>query len=306
MSNKPSFLKKITQGSTISSAIVANTVLNGSAVALCGVGKWLSSSKKIDEMMLNSANRWISNNNWLIEHILSDMTWDIYIDPKLNLSMDGKYLMTCNHQGWVDTTVNQYFVRHRMPFTRFFIKHELIYIPFAGQAFQALGYPTMKRYDKSKLAKNPELRNRDLLETQKSCERLLNHPFTLLNYLEGTRFTPQKHQQQQSPYQYLLKAKAGGLALALHILGDKIDALVDMTIVYEDDVPTYSDFWLGSTQTVRVHLRKIELPEWIFNGSYEDDPAYRQQFQQWVDEIWQQKDQLITQIKAQKTAQIAG
>lgn len=306
MSNKPSFLKKITQGTTISSAIVANTMLNGSAVALCGVGKWLSSSKKIDEMMLNSANRWVSNNNWLIENVLSQMTWDIYIDPALNLSMDGKYLMTCNHQSWVDTTVNQYFVRHRMPFTRFFAKWELIFIPIAGQAFKALGFPMMKRHSKAEIAKNPELKYRDLEEARKACEQLINNPFTLLNYLEGTRFTTQKQQQQQSPYQHLLKAKAGGLALALHILGDKIDALVDMTIVYEDDVPTYSDFWLGSTQTVRVHLRKIELPEWIFNGSYEDDPAYRQQFQQWVDEIWQQKDQLIAQMKAQKTAQIAG
>lgn len=304
MSKKSSLFKKITQGSLVSSAIVGNTIVNGSLVALMGVGKMLSSSKKVDEFMLSSANRWISNNNWLIEHILPQLQWDIYIEPTLDLNMKGQYIMTSNHQSWVDTTVNQYFVRHRMPFTRFFIKHELIYIPFAGQAFQALGYPTMKRYDKAKLAKNPELKNRDLLETQKSCERLLNHPFTLLNYLEGTRFTPKKHQQQQSPYQHLLKPKAGGLALALSILGKNIDALVDMTIVYEDDIPSYQDFWFGETQSIRVHVRKIDIPDWVLQGDYQQDDDYRQKFQTWVDEIWQQKDQLIQRMKSEKTAQI--
>ncbi len=29
-----------------------------------------------------------------------------------------------------------------------------------------------------------------------------------INYLEGTRFTPEKHAQQQSPYKNLLKPKA--------------------------------------------------------------------------------------------------
>lgn len=304
MSKKTSLLKKIMQGSLVSSAIVGNTIVNGSIVASMGVCKIFNSSRKIDEIMLNAANRWVSNNNWLIEHTLPQLAWDIYIDPNLDLKLDGHYMMISNHQSWIDTTVNQYFVRHRMPFTRFFIKHELIYLPVAGQAFKALGYPTMKRHSKNKITKNPNLKNRDLLEAQKSCERLLNHHFTLLNYLEGTRFTVQKHQQQQSPYQHLLKPKAGGLALSLHVLGKQLDALVDMTIVYEDNVPSYSTFWLGETKIIRVHVRKINVPDWVLQGNYQQDNEYRQKFQTWVDEIWQQKDNLIQQIKVQRTAQI--
>lgn len=302
--SKLSLFKKIKQGSVAGTAIIANTLINGSSVALLGGGKWFSSSKKVDELMLDSANRWISTNNWLIEKILPQMEWDIYIDAQLDLSMEGKYLMTCNHQSWVDTTVNQYFVRPRMPLTRFFAKWELLFIPIAGQAFKALGFPMMKRHSKAQIAKNPELKNRDLEEARKACEQLMNNPFTLLNYLEGTRLTAEKHQQQQSPYQNLLKPKAGGLALALKILGDKIDALVDMTIVYEENAPTYSEFWLGETQKIYIHIRKIDLPDWVLAGSYEDDVEYRQKFQTWVDEIWQQKDEIITQIKSQKTAQI--
>ncbi len=49
-----------------------------------------------------------------------NLKWDITIDEGLDLSMQGRYLMTCNHQSWVDTTVNQYFGLTRMPLTRFF------------------------------------------------------------------------------------------------------------------------------------------------------------------------------------------
>ncbi|MDO4223574.1 MAG: acyltransferase [Acinetobacter sp.] len=302
---KTSLLKKITQGGLVSSVIAGSSIVNGSSVSLIGLGKLFSSSKRIDRAMLKYANQWISTNNWLIDKTLTDLTWDIYIDPQLDLNLDGRYIMTCNHQSWVDTTVNQYFVRHRMPLTRFFAKWELIFVPFAGQAFKALGFPMMKRHSKAQIEKNPALKYRDLEEARKACEQLLNAPFTLLNYLEGTRFSPKKHEQQQSPYQHLLKPKAGGLALALNILGQQVDALVDMTIVYEDAVPDYSEFWLGQTQTIRVHVRKIDIPTWILQGSYADDADYRQRFQTWVDDIWQQKDALIEQMKQQKTAQIA-
>lgn len=299
-----SSLKKITQGALAGTVIAGNSIVRGSAVSLWGLAKLASSSPKIDEMMLKSANNWVSTNNQLIDKLMPEMTWDIYIDPALDLKLDGRYLMTCNHQSWVDTTVNQYFVRHRMPFTRFFAKWELIFIPFAGQAFKALGFPMMKRHSKAQIEKNPELKYRDLQEARKACQQLMSQPFTLLNYLEGTRFTAEKHARQKSPYRHLLKAKAGGLALALNILGEQLNALVDMTIVYEEHVPDYGEFWLGQTSTIRVHVRKIELPDWIFQQSYDDNPEHRQRFQAWVDALWQEKDDLIEQIKQQKTAQI--
>lgn len=213
--------------------------------------------------------------------------------------MQGRYLMTCNHQSWVDTTVNQYFGLTRMPLTRFFTKWELIFIPFVGQAFKILGFPMMKRHTKQEIEKNPELKTRDMEEARKACEQLLSQPFTLLNYLEGTRFTPEKHKKQNSPYQNLLKPKAGGLALALNILGDQIDALVDMTIVYPDGAPGYGEFWLGEVGRIAVNLRKIEIPDWVLGGNYEDDDEYRAQFQAWVAHLWTEKDQLISQMKAQ-------
>lgn len=295
--NSPSLLQKVKTGLTVGTVITGNTFLHGPPVLALGLTKLFKKSTKIDETNIKITNNWLQVNNWLIDHVLPNTQWDIEIDPKLKLSLNGRYLMTCNHQSWVDTTVNQYFGLTRMPLTRFFTKWELIFIPFVGQAFKILGFPMMKRHSKAQIAKNPELKYRDLMEARKACEQLLSQPFTLLNYLEGTRFSIQKHQQQNSPYQHLLKPKAGGLALALNILGQKIDALVDMTIVYPDGVPEYTEFWLGEVPRIAVHLRKIDLPDWILSGNYEDDPIYRERFQQWVDQLWREKDELISQMK---------
>ncbi|WP_336721390.1 acyltransferase [Acinetobacter soli] len=296
--NKQSALKKITRGLTVGSVITGSTFLHGPPVLALGLTKLFKKSRMVDQTNIQITNSWLNVNNWLIDHVLPHLEWDITIDEALDLSMQGRYLMTCNHQSWVDTTVNQYFGLTRMPLTRFFTKWELIFIPFVGQAFKILGFPMMKRHTKEQIQKNPELKTRDLEEARQACEQLLSQPFTLLNYLEGTRFTPEKHDQQGSPYQHLLKPKAGGLALALNILGDKIDALVDMTIVYPDGIPGYGDFWLGDVSKIAVNLRKIELPDWVLGGDYEDDEVYRKRFQDWVDQLWTEKDQLITEMKA--------
>lgn len=294
---KQPILKKITKGLTVGSVITGSTFFHGPPVLALGLTKLFKKSKKVDETNINITNSWLSVNNWLIDHVLPETQWDITVDENLDLNMQGRYLMTCNHQSWVDTTVNQYFGLTRMPLTRFFTKWELIFIPFVGQAFKILGFPMMKRHTKEQIAKNPELKTRDMEEARKACEQLLSQPFTLLNYLEGTRFTPEKHAQQQSPFTNLLKPKAGGLALALSILGDKIDALVDMTIVYPDGAPGYGEFWLGEVPRITVNMRKIEIPEWVLGGNYEDDAEYRERFQNWVDDLWTEKDQLISTIK---------
>lgn len=296
---KQSILKKITKGLTVGSVITGSTFFHGPPVLALGLTKLFKQSSKVDETNIQITNSWLSVNNWLIDHILPETQWEITVDDNLDLNMQGRYLMTCNHQSWIDTTVNQYFGLTRMPLTRFFTKWELIFIPFVGQAFKILGFPMMKRHSKAQIEKNPALKHQDMAEARKACEQLLSQPFTLLNYLEGTRFTPEKHQQQQSPFTNLLKPKAGGLALALNILGDRIDALVDMTIVYPDGAPGYGEFWLGEVPRIAVNLRKIDIPTWVLGGDYEEDAAYRAQFQQWVDELWYDKDQLINAMKQQ-------
>lgn len=282
------------RGLTMAGAITSNTFLHGPPVLMLGLLKTIVPSRKIDEMAIGLTNSWLAVNNWLIDHALPPIEWQITLPTEL--SLNGRYLLMCNHQSWVDTTVMQYVGLTRMPLTRFFTKWELIFIPFLGLAFKILGFPMMKRHSKQAIAKDPALKQQDLAEAKRACANLQSLPYTLLNYLEGTRFTASKRQQQQSPYQYLLKPKTGGIALALQILGKEIDALMDMTIVYPDGIPTYGDFWMGRVRRIAVDIRKIELPDWVLAGDYEEDLAYRARFQEWVGQLWQDKDQRIAQM----------
>lgn len=260
--------------------------------------------KKADEAIIDIADNWIGINNWLIDNALPTKQWHITLpdDLKDGQAKQKKYLLICNHQSWVDTSVVQYVSQDILPLTRFFAKHELIYIPVVGQAFYLLDFPMMKRHSKEAIAKNPSLAGKDLLEARRACELLTDKPFVLLNYLEGTRFTTQKHTKQNSPYTHLLKPKAGGFALAISSLGDEIDGILDMTIVYPDGSPDYGDLWAGKVKRLGVDIRHIQMDDELFcelkAGNYQTDPATKHRLHAWLDEIWQQKDKKIASILA--------
>lgn len=286
-----STLQQKLRGLGIGSIITSSTFLFGPPVLATGLLKVFIPTKKLDEAAIKLTNEWLAVNNWLIDHALPEIEWQVTLPP--DLSLNGRYLLLCNHQSWVDTTVMQYIGLTRMPLARFFTKWELIFIPFLGLAFKILGFPMMKRHSAEAIAKNPELKKQDLEEAKRACSQLQSQPYTLLNYIEGTRFTPFKQAQQGSPYQHLLKPKSGGIALALNILGNEIDKLIDMTIVYPDGIPTYQDFWTGRVKRIGVDLREIDIPDWVLQGNYEEDAAFKEKFQVWIGELWQQKDQLI-------------
>ena len=275
--------------------ITGNSVLFSLPLWAMGAVKTLTGHTLADKSVLKIANHWINTNNRLIENILPDI--DFRVNLPDDLSVDGKYILLSNHQSWVDTTVIQYISENRLPLTRFFAKYELLYIPIVGQAFYFLDFPMMKRYSKAAIAKNPALEDRDIIEAKRACQNLLDKPFTLLNFIEGTRFTQKKRDLQQSPYQHLLKPKAGGIALALGALGDDLDAVLDMTIVYPDGVPTYQDLWKGNIKRIGVDIQKIALPDdllqRLMDGKYQQDEQTKIDMYRWLDDVWQQKDQRI-------------
>ena len=190
----------------------------------------------------------------------------------------------------------------RAPFFKFFLKQELIWVPVLGLAWWGLDYPFMKRYSKATIAKHPELKGKDLETTRKACERYRNQPVTILNFLEGTRFTPAKHAQQASPYRYLLKPKSGGLALAISALGEKINSLLDVTIVYPEGAKGFWDFLAGRVRSVVVEVRQLTIPHAFYVGDYENDTEVRARFHQWVAQLWADKDARIAEVLAAHSA----
>lgn len=294
---KPKLAKKASLV-TASSVITTNSFLGGIPLWALGVGKTIIGSKVADANIIKIANYWINTNNKLIDTILPEKDWRISLPE--NVSSKKQYLLICNHQSWVDTSVIQYVSQNRLPLTRFFTKYELIYLPFVGQAFYFLDFPMMKRHSKEAIKNNPALKGQDIAEAKRACELLQNKPFTLLNYVEGTRFTKNKHTSQKSPYTHLLKPRAGGLALAISALGNQIDGILDMTIVYPDGVPTYQDLWQGNITKLGVDIKELEIPSDLFEqlkqGNYNKNEATKKQMFEWLDTVWQQKDTLITKM----------
>ncbi|MDH0730209.1 acyltransferase [Pseudomonas sichuanensis] len=216
------------------------------------------------------------------------------------LRQDTSYLCISNHQTWVDIPALIESLNRRVPFFKFFLKKELIWVPLLGLAWWGLDYPFMKRYSKAFLDKHPELKGKDLEITKAACELFKRQPVTVVNYLEGTRFTQAKHAQQQSPYRHLLKPKAGGVAFVLAALGEQLDALLDVTIVYPGNkAPGFWDLLNGSISRVIIDIRVRELDPALCAGDYENDPVFRQAVQSWVNQLWVEKDQRIEELRAE-------
>ena len=242
------------------------------------------------------AQQW-AHVNVLIYEPLIGVRWDIRIDA--DLSPQGQYLVCSNHQTWNDIYVLMRTFGRRAPFFKFFIKQQLIWVPILGLAWWGLDYPFMKRSTPEQIAKNPALKGKDLETTRKACERYRNQPVLILNFLEGTRFTQAKHDKQQSPYTYLLKPKAGGFAFTLSALGEKLNSLLDVTIVYPDGVKGFWEFLAGRMRRVVVEVKQLKIPADLFAGDYESDPEFRKRFQQWIGDFWAQKDRRIGELRAE-------
>ena len=278
--------------------LTANSAMVGLPIWSLGAAKVLTGAKAADDALIAITKYWINSNNAVIDHALPHKDWRINLPD--DLSEDKQYLLVSNHQSWVDTSIVQYISQDTLPLTRFFTKFNLIYIPVIGQAFYFLDFPMMKRFSAKAMAKNPELKKQNLLEAKRACRQLKDKPFALLNYLEGTRFTKEKHDKQGSPYQHLLKPRAGGLSLALNALGDELDSILDITIVYPDGAPDYDDLWKGNIRRLGVDVTRLTIPDELFaaimDGGYDRDETTKKMMFDWLEDIWQQKDARITKM----------
>jgi len=201
-------------------------------------------------------------------------------------------LLLSNHQTWVDILVLIRVFFRKLPPYKFFIKKELLWMPMMGIAFLALDFPIMKRYSKAFIKKNPHLKGQDLEVTRQACEKFKTQPVTIMTFPEGTRFTDEKYKKQQSPYRHLLKPRAGGTALVLYAMGDMLEQILDVTIVYPHGVPGLWDYFCGRTPEIIVDIRRLRVsPDLV--GNYFADPDFRGDFRKWLNAFWAEKDTRI-------------
>ncbi|MBU8849609.1 MAG: acyltransferase [Desulfobacterales bacterium] len=248
----------------------------------------------LDNILISIATLWIGVNSFNSK-LFCKIEWDIRGLEKLEKKE--WYLVISNHQSWVDILALQTTLNQKIPMLKFFLKKELIWVPFLGLAWWALDFPFMKRYSKKQLEEKPHLKNKDLASTKKACEKFKHTPVSIMNFVEGTRFTQRKNNSQNNHFNHLLIPKAGGVAFVLGSMGDYLHKIIDVTIVYPDKIPTFWQYISGRVDKIIIDFDVISLTDSL-TGDYFNDPEYKNRFFIWLNDLWQKKDEKIKVLKA--------
>jgi 1-acyl-sn-glycerol-3-phosphate acyltransferase len=287
------------RGALSLSIITLNTVVWCTPLFVVALFKFIvppkSWRKSCSHLLISLSEAWISGNNFVLRWI---SRVDISSNDLGQLSTQESYMVIANHSSWADILVMQKLFNRRIPFLKFFVKQQLIWVPVLGIAWWALDFPFMKRYSHNYLRKHPEKAGKDFEATRRACEKFTDIPVSIVNFIEGTRFTQAKHDRQYSPYQYLLKPKAGGVGYVLTMLGGTISKLVNVSIVYPGKVPGLWDFVCGRTPSVKVEVSVVEVPQPV-KGDYINNPECRIEVQRWLNELWSAKNDWLAAQRAE-------
>ena len=273
------------------SLIAINTLIHALPLLLLAAIKLLvpvsAFRNAVSRVLVWIAESWIQVNSTLMT-LLAGVK--INVDGMQGLQRKGWYLVICNHQSWVDIPVLQKVFNRRIPFLKFFLKQELIWVPFLGLAWWALDFPFMKRHSATYLQKHPQARGEDLDATRKACERFALLPTSVMNFVEGTRYTTAKHKATKSPYRHLLRPRPGGVAFVLSAMGGMLHSVLDVTVAYSESSPTFWDLCCGRLGPVRMHVLRRPIEPWVAQGDYAEDSRLRARFKQWLGVLWTDKD----------------
>jgi 1-acyl-sn-glycerol-3-phosphate acyltransferase len=247
--------------------------------------------RRLDPLLNAIATGWVSGNSaWM--RLTQRTAWEL---PALEgLDRNSWYLVSCNHQSWVDILVLQRALNRKVPLLKFFLKRELLYVPVMGLAWWALDFPFMRRHSKADLRRNPALRSQDEATALKACAKFRRVPTCVMNFVEGTRFTAKKHAVQASPYRHLLKPKTGALASSLQALGPQFSSMLDFTIVYPGGVPSFWQFLCGATPRIVVRCTRRPVP--VLAAADGGEGAGRAALARWLAAVWEEKDREIDAV----------
>ena len=283
--------------------IALNTLVHVPPLVLLALVKGVLPSTRLrrafNPLLTGLAESWIAVNTAMMDAFTRTR---FRIELPAGLRRDGHYLVLANHQSWVDIVVLQKAFNRRIPLLRFFLKRQLFWVPVLGLAWWALDFPFMGRYSRQQIARNPELGRKDMETTRKACEKFSDIPVSVMNFVEGTRFTEAKHASQQSPYRHLLKPKSGGVAFVLDAMGSGLESVLDVTLVYPGGRPSMIDLIGNRVPDVVVQVRQRPIPAALIGGDYQNDRAFRVAFQHWINGLWQEKDQALAALLASDRA----
>lgn len=289
------------RGILVIALFALNLAFWGIPVTICAVLRLILPFKParfaVVAAMVRVAMGWVEGNYAIFRLVPAVLTINGLdeLDRAGRIRRDGHYLIVSNHQSWIDIFVLFTTFHRRTPLVRFFMKHQLLWFPVVGIGCWALDFPFMKRYKPEYLKKHPEKRGEDLETTRRACRRYRHVPVSLCAFIEGTRFTMQKHADQESPYRHLLRPRIGGIGYVVATIGEQLNDMFDVTIVYRGG-PSLWDFASGRMTEIVVDVRDIPVRPEFFDSAIVEPGPKRDAFKAWVSGIWAEKDEVIDKI----------
>ena len=234
------------------------------------------------EQVLEPWIRWVYRSAVQIDSIWMLRVVRIQLEVKGEIPSHPSPIVIVNHQSWFDIPIVQEIISARGPRLTFLVKRSLVWVPVIGWICMLLGFPRLRR---TGLLEDRAL---DLNAVSQAAKQGVAARHALLIFAEGTRFTPKKRSDQDSPFDHLLRPRVGGFAAACQIFPEGTP-IIDLSIYYDGS----SHFWRclgGATKVIRVNVSTHSVDQMISADAF-------------LNERWQAKDVwLRSKVEAQSGA----
>ena len=214
------------------------------------------------------------------------------------LSIRDWYLVLSNHRSWVDILVLQAVFNRRIPFLKFFLKRATDLGAVPRHRVVGARFPVHAPLRGRRPARSTPSTGKDLEVTRRACEKFRLIPTSVMNFVEGTRFTPAKHAALIVALPQPAADARGRHFVVLSAMGGMLHSLLDVTIAYTTGTPSLWDLCCGRVGTVAVvvDVRRRPIDAWMSAGDYANDPAFRERFEDLACWIWVDKDALLDRL----------
>lgn len=210
---------------------------------------------------------------------------------------DEPALVICNHRSWIDSAVIFSLARQvgMHGDVKFLGKQSLLLFPVFGIAAWLLNAVVFIKRQSSSAG-----RRMTRVFSNLTDERRQGKSYWLVNYLEGTRFTPEKRREavefakkrDLKVLDQVLQPRTKGFVATVSALRGNAKAVYDITIGYnqsenEEMDPSFQEmYFIGSStnRLIYVHQKRIPL-----SSVPEDEEALKD----WIYALYEQKDELL-------------
>ncbi len=233
-----------------------------------------------------AVNRWCADTWWGLCVSAADHLYKVRIVfTGDDVPMRENALVVANHQQMPDIPAIMKFckTKDRLGDMKYFVKKQFKWVPGMGWGMQFLDCLFIDR---------DWMADRDSIN--RTFARLVNGrvPVHLVSFVEGTRLTLPKlaaardyartHGLRQPVHTLVPRTK--GFVASVEGLRGHIDAVYDLTIGYDDAVPSLWQYLKGLVRRIHVHVRRFPIA---------DLPESADGLRRWLLDRWHEKDDLL-------------